>query len=299
MRPSPGDRPAGVTIAAGSSAGGARFVTPQPAEARRNAILNSLDPDQLGKLATNLEQVPLKLGDVLYEADGTVDVVYFPIVGVVSIVAELNDDQTVEAASVGHEGMVGLSAFLGAGAPSERALVQVAGHALRMTADTLHAATAAIDGPLHTALRRYTQAMLTQLARNAACNRVHSVRQRAARWLLMTADRMDSPSFDLTQEFLAQMLAVRRASVSDVAQSLAQEGCIAYTRGTITILNRARLQAHACDCYRVIAEATTPAARSFTTADTPSASPADPDLASASPRDADCGVRTGQHSDTR
>jgi len=235
-------------------------VAPQPAVARRNAILNSLNPEQLTELATTLEQVPLRLGDVLHEADGTVDAVYFPIVGVVSIIAELDDDHTVEAATVGHEGMVGLTAFLGAGAPTERARVQVPGHALRMTADTFQAATAAIDGPLHAPLRRYTQAMLTQLARNAACNRVHSVRQRAARWLLMTADRMDNPSFDLTQEFLAQMLAVRRASISDVAQDLAEDKCITYTRGTITILNRPRLQAHACDCYRVITEATKRAA---------------------------------------
>jgi CRP-like cAMP-binding protein len=249
-------------------------MAPQPALARRNAILNALDSNQLKKLTADLEQIPLNLGDVLYQPNGTVDTIYFPIVGVVSIVAELDDDQAVEAASIGHEGMVGLTAFLDAGAPTERALVQVAGHALCMTTDTFRAA-ATIDGPLYAPLRRYTQTMLTQLARNAACNRVHSVRQRAARWLLMTADRMDDLSFDLTQEFLAHMLAVRRASVSDVAQSLAEEDCITYTRGTITILDRARLQDHACDCYAVISQAAERAPRPLAAADTLSAVPAD------------------------
>jgi len=249
-------------------------MAPQPEIARRNAILNALNSDQLSELVTKLEQVPLNLGDVLYQPNGAVEAIYFPITGVVSIIAELDADMTVEAASIGHEGMVGLTTFLDAGAPTERALVQVPGQALRMTADSFRAA-ATTDGPLYAALRRYTQAMLTQLARNAACNRVHSVRQRAARWLLMTADRMNDLSFDLTQEFLAQMLAVRRASVSDVAQSLAEEDCITYSRGTITILDRARLQDHACDCYAAITQAAERAAQPLTTADTLSAVPAD------------------------
>jgi CRP-like cAMP-binding protein len=105
-------------------------------------------------------------------------------------------------------------------------------------------------------LRRSAQAVFTQVARNAACNRVHSVRQRAARWLLMTADRMDSPRFELTQHFLAQMLAVRRTSVSEVAQSLSRDGCITYSRGVITIVDRPRLESHACNCYQVIRRAT-------------------------------------------
>jgi CRP-like cAMP-binding protein len=250
-------------------------MAPQPATARRNGILGALDSEQLSELLAELEEVPLRLGDVLHQPDRAVDAVYFPLVGVVSIVAELDRDQTVEAATVGHEGMVGITAFLGAGAPTERALVQVAGEALCMTADIFTAAAAKVDGPLHAALRRYTQAMLSQLARNAACNRVHTVRQRAARWLLMTADRMDDLSFELTQEFLAQMLAVRRASVSDVAQTLAEDHCITYTRGTITILDRPRLQDHACDCYTVITQAAQRAVRPHAVAHSPSTVPAD------------------------
>jgi CRP-like cAMP-binding protein len=182
--------------------------------------------------------------------------VHFPTVGVVSIVAELDDGGLVEAATVGYEGMVGISVFLGAGAPTERAVVQVSGRALAMSTEDFRQQIEEVDGPLQVMLRRYTQALFTQLTRNAACNRAHSVRRRAARWLLMTADRMGGPSFELTQEFLAQMLSVRRASVSEVAQALAEDGCITYTRGNITILDRPRLQANACECYDVIRRAT-------------------------------------------
>jgi CRP-like cAMP-binding protein len=193
---------------------------------------------------------------VLHEPDDPIETLYFPLVGVVSVVADLGDDQIVEVATVGREGMVGISVFFGADAPTERSLVQVPGEALTMSAVDLRDHLADVDGPLTARLARVAQATFTQVARNAACNRVHTARRRAARWLLMTADRMDSPSFDLTQHFLAQMLAVRRTSVSEVAQSLAEDGCIAYTRGTITIVVRPRLLSHACNCYAVIRRAT-------------------------------------------
>jgi len=223
--------------------------------ARRNAVLDGLTDDELAVLLPDLEHVPLPLGLVLHEPGRPIDAVYFPLTGVVSVVADLGDDEVVEAATIGRDGMVGLSVFLGAAAPTERALVQVAGEALRMATGPFSKAVAAVDGPLTLRLRRYTQAMFTQLARNAACNRVHPVPQRAARWLLATADRMGSPTFDLTQEFLGQMLAVRRQSVSDAARALANEGCIAYTRGSVTILDRDKLAARACDCYDVIRRA--------------------------------------------
>jgi CRP-like cAMP-binding protein len=125
-----------------------------------------------------------------------------------------------------------------------------------MSAEDLREHIADVDGPLTDMLSRSVQALFTQVSRNAACNRVHTIRRRAARWLLSTADRMDSPSFELTQHFLAQMLAVRRTSVSQVAQSLAEDGCITYSRGLITILDRPRLLAHACNCYEAIRRAT-------------------------------------------
>jgi CRP-like cAMP-binding protein len=224
--------------------------------ARRNAVLDGLADDDVTTLLPHLMRVSLALGDVLHEAGQPVECVYFPVSGVVSVVADLGDDQVVETATIGREGIVGTSVFLGAVAPTERSLVQVAGQALQMDADAFRAAITDVDGPLTAMLRRSAQAMFTQVSRNAACNRVHTVRQRAARWLLTTADRMDAPTFDLTQHFLAQMLAVRRTSVGEVAQALADDGAISYTRGSINILDRERLRSSACNCYDVIREAT-------------------------------------------
>ena len=224
--------------------------------ARCNAVLDGLTDDDLATLLPDLTERALRLGDVLHEPGEPVEVVYFPTVGVVSVVADLGEDQVVETATVGREGIVGISVFLGAGAPAERSLVQVAGSALALSAEDLRTHIADVDGTLTAMLRRSAQALFTQVSRNAACNRVHTVRQRAARWLLMTADRMDAPSFELTQHFLAQMLAVRRTSVSEVARALADDGAITYTRGTITITDRERLCANSCDCYDVIRDAT-------------------------------------------
>jgi CRP-like cAMP-binding protein len=224
--------------------------------ARRNTVLAGLDEPALAALLPDLHDVPLPLGQVLHEPGDRIETVYFPVLGVVSVVADLGADQIVETATIGREGIVGISVVLGADAPTERSLVQVPGQALTMSIEDLGEHIAEAEGPLMARLRRSAQALFTQVARNAACNRVHSVRQRAARWLLMTADRMDSDSFTLTQHFLAQMLAVRRTSVSEVAQSLAEDGCITYTRGAITITDRARLEGHACNCYRAIRRAT-------------------------------------------
>ncbi len=227
-----------------------------PRTARGNTVLAGLDEPALAPLLADLDETPLPAGQVLHEPGQPIRTVYFPLLGVVSVLADLGEDQVVEAATIGREGMVGISLYLGADAPTERALVQVPGRALSMSAENLREHLADVDGPLTAMLRRSAQALFTQVARNAACNRVHIVRQRAARWLLTTADRMDSPSFELTQHFLAQMLAVRRTSVSEVAQSLAEDGCLTYTRGLITISDRPRLQSHACNCYEAIRRAT-------------------------------------------
>jgi len=231
-------------------------VAIDPSTARRNTVLAGLDQAALAPLLPDLHETPLPSGQVLHAPGEPIQAVHFPLVGVVSVLADLGENQTVEVATVGREGMVGISVFLGADTPTERALVQVPGRTLTMSVENLREHLADVEGPLTTRLRRVTQALFTQVARNAACNRVHTVRQRAARWLLMTADRMNDSSFELTQHFLAQMLAVRRTSVSEVAQSLAEDGCITYTRGTITITDRPRLQSHACTCYEAIRRAT-------------------------------------------
>jgi len=233
-----------------------------PSTARRNAVLAGVLDGHLSPLLTDLRLVPLIAGHTLHEPAEPIGTVYFPILGVVSVVADLGDDQVVETATIGREGMVGMSVFLGAGAPTERSLVQVPGHALALAAEAFLDHLAQHDGALTGMLRRSAHALFTQVSRNAACNRVHTVRERAARWLLATDDRMDHPTFELTQFFLAQMLAVRRTSVSEVARALAEDGCITYTRGTITILDRAALEARACSCYAVIRRATDDALRS-------------------------------------
>ena len=226
------------------------------AVARGNLLLNRLTEAELTLLLAEAGEVDLALSAVLYEPGALVEAVHFPLSGVVSIVTDLGNGDLVEAATVGHEGMSGISVFLGAGAPTERASVQVAGHAITLSADAFERAAAAVDGPLYATMRRYSQTLFTQLARNAGCNRVHTVRQRTARWLLTTADRMHSPTFQLTQHFLAQMLAVRRASVSKQAHDLAADGCITYLRGTLTILDRPRLESQTCACYQVVRDAT-------------------------------------------
>jgi CRP-like cAMP-binding protein len=224
--------------------------------ARRNAILDGLTDAQLADLLPHLKNVAIIRGQVLYEPGLAINALHFPTTGMVSLVQVLSPAAIVEIATVGKEGMAGLPVFFGTSTPSERAVVQISGRAMRISEPDFQRQIAVLDGPLQLMLRRYTQAMFTQLGRNAACNRVHRVRQRAARWLLMCADRMDAPTFDLTQEVLAQMLAVRRASVAEVAQSLADDGCISYTRGSITILDIERLHDNACECYDVITAAT-------------------------------------------
>ena len=231
--------------------------------ARGNELLNGLRDSDLTELLADAFEVELPLGTVLYQPGEPVATVHFPLDGVVSIVTDLGDE-VVEAATVGYEGMSGISVFLGAGMPTERAIVQVAGRAITLGADEFARAAAIVDGPFYAIMRRYAQVLFTQLARNAGCNRVHVVQQRAARWLLTTADRMHSPTFDITQEFLAQMLSVRRASVSRVARSLAHAGAIAYVRGTLTILDREQLESYTCDCYRVVRDATDVALSSAT-----------------------------------
>jgi len=224
-------------------------------------VLQGLSDAQLAALLPTMTEVPLLAGQILQEPGQRVEDVYFPLYGVISLLVPLGPVEVVEVATIGREGVLGMTVFLGGTAPTEHACVQVAGLALTMTAEAFAAEVHQLDGPLESRLRRYAQTLVTQLARNAACNRSHNVRQRAARWLLTTADRTDGLSFELTQQDLAQMLAVRRASVNEVAQALSHDGSITYTRGVVEILDRDRLQSHSCDCYLVLARATAAALR--------------------------------------
>lgn len=195
----------------------------------------------------------LKLGDILYNPEETIQYVYFVTEGVVSLLATLESGATVEAGVIGPEGMLGIPVVLGVTSTPNLALVQGNGTAMRMGADEIIKEFRK-GGLLRDLLLRFTQMLFTQVAQTAACNRLHTVDQRLARWLLMTHDRVRGDSFVLTQDFLSRMLGVRRAGVSVAASSLKQHGLIDYERGTVTITDRQGLEKFSCECYRLVTE---------------------------------------------
>jgi len=216
-----------------------------------NRLLAILPPDVLSRLQPHLEPVALAFRERLYAPNEPISQVYFPCGAVISMILPLEAGTVVEVATVGNEGMLGLPAFLGTGSIPGEAFCQIPGQALRLRAQTLRQQTAG-GGPLHDALLRYTQGLMNQISQSAACNRVHSIDERCARWLLMTHDRAGSDHFPLTQEFLAQMLGVRRAGVSAAASILQRAGFIRYSRGRMTIADRSGLESAACGCYRIV-----------------------------------------------
>ena len=216
-----------------------------------NQLLAALPKDEYRRLLPNLEPFPLVFGDVIYEPGDLIRHVYFPTGGIVSLLAAVEDRATLEVGMVGREGIVGLSTFMGVKTSSYRAVVQGAGAAMRMKA-TAFRTECDNGGSLPRLLRRYTHSRLTQTAQGAACNRFHPIDARLARWLLMTRDRMGTDVFQLTQEFLSNMLGVRREGVNKAAGALQKQHLISYCRGTLTILKRAALAAVACNCYRSI-----------------------------------------------
>jgi CRP-like cAMP-binding protein len=200
-----------------------------------------------------MEAVSLNFQQIIYAPNQSIDYVYFPNSGIISLVNITEDGRTIEAAMVGNEGMAGIPVFLGADRMPGQAISQVVGNALRMKADVFKYEVTP-DTSLYNLLLRYTQALLNQISQSVACNCLHSVERRCCRWLLMCHDRVRSDQFTLTQELLSQMLGVRRASVSEVAATLQKEGLIRYNRGKITIRDRLGLEATSCECYRVVKE---------------------------------------------
>jgi CRP-like cAMP-binding protein len=219
--------------------------------ARRNALLAALPRPELAKMVGRMERVELEVREKLFDANRPIRAVYFPIEGVCSVVAMVASGDPVEVATIGREGFVGLPLFLGADRTPAEAFAQVAGAALRMPAraflDRVNASP-----PLQDLLRRYTQAMFTFIAQGSACNRAHSIVERCARWLLLTHDRVGTDVFAITQEFLAQMLGVRRATVSEAAAAIQRQGAIEYRRGKIRIKDRKMLEALSCECYGIV-----------------------------------------------
>jgi CRP-like cAMP-binding protein len=191
------------------------------------------------------------LGDVLYESGSTLSHVYFPTTAIVSLLYVMENGASAEIAVAGNEGIIGISLFMGGESTPSRAVVQSAGHAVRMAAETLKEEFNR-SGPVLHLLLRYTQALLTQMAQTAVCNRHHSLHQQLCRWLLLSLDRLQGDELVMTQELIANMLGVRREGVTEGALKLQQAGIIRYARGHITVLDRAGLERCTCECYAVV-----------------------------------------------
>jgi CRP-like cAMP-binding protein len=216
-----------------------------------NRILNALTRAEYERLSVHLEPVNLSAGEVLCHPDQPITHVYFPNRGTVSLVSVFEDGKSVEVGMVGNEGMFGVCVFLGSISTPLEAVVQLPGDGLRMRASALKQEFNK-GGQLQDLLLRYTQAFITQVAQTAACNGTHPTEGRLVRWLLMCQDRAHSKDLNLTQEFIAQMLGMRRAGITEAAGQLKASGLIEYSRGHITILDREGLEAMSCECYQIV-----------------------------------------------
>ncbi|MGH7127146.1 MAG: Crp/Fnr family transcriptional regulator [Planctomycetaceae bacterium] len=213
-----------------------------------NRLLSALTAEDRGSLAGALEAIALKQGHVLYEPNEPIRYIYFPTDGVVSQTIVMRSGRMVETATVGNEGMLGLPVLLGAKAGRQRVVVQIPGNAVRIEADVFRQAVER-SPELRRLFQRFALTVLEQFAQSTACNQLHSAHQRMCRWLLQCHDRMEGDTFPLTQRFLAIMLGVRRATVTEIAGRLQNDGIIRYHRGVITVLDRGRLETESCECY--------------------------------------------------
>jgi CRP-like cAMP-binding protein len=216
-----------------------------------NGLLSRLSQGEHRRLFSNLQSVPLAFEQVLYEARGPIEYAYFPVSGVLSFIILMEDGSGIEVATIGNEGMLGLPAFVEAGTSPHRVLVQAAGNGFRIGAQLL-LEEAAQSEHLRRLLVLYQSVFMTQISQSVACNGLHPVVKRCCRWLLMTHDRLESDELPLTHEFLAMMLGVRRASVTEVLQQLQQLGLISNGRAKVMIVNRQGLEAASCQCYQSV-----------------------------------------------
>jgi len=217
----------------------------------QNHLLAALPAVDFERLAGYLELVSLPLGAMLYEPGGQLQYAYFPTTAIVSLHYVMESGASAESAGVGNEGVVGISLFMGGDTTPSSAVVQTAGDAYRLGRRLLKQEFDR-TGPLQLLLLRYTQALMTEMAQTAACNRHHSVEQQLCRWLLLTLDRLPGKELVMTHELVASMLGVRRESITEVAGDLQRAGCIRYRRGHISVLDRAGLETRACECYNVV-----------------------------------------------
>jgi CRP-like cAMP-binding protein len=218
---------------------------------QRNQLLAALSAEECSRIHPHLKLVPLPLGEVLYEPDDVLRHVYFPLDSIVSLLYVMEDGASAEISVVGNEGVIGIALFMGGETTPSRAIVQSAGHAYRLPAPLLKEEFHR-GGELQLLLLRYTQALITQMAQTAVCNRHHSVDQQLCRWLLLSLDRLDGVVLTMTQELIANMLGVRREGVTKAAGKLQKLKAIRYARGKITVVNRPKLEALCCECYAVV-----------------------------------------------
>ncbi|MET0984234.1 MAG: Crp/Fnr family transcriptional regulator [Steroidobacteraceae bacterium] len=218
---------------------------------RQNHLLAALPAADLERLRPNLKLVHLRLGEALYESGTRQRSVYFPSTAIVSLLYMMADGASAEIAVVGNEGIVGVSLFMGGETTTSRAVTQSAGYAYRLSGKVLKEEFTRA-GVLQQLLLRYTQALLTQMAQTAVCNRHHSVDQQLCRWLLLSLDRLMGNELVMTQELIANMLGVRREGVTESAGNLQNAGLIKYSRGRIKVLDRPGLEARTCECYAVV-----------------------------------------------
>jgi CRP-like cAMP-binding protein len=216
-----------------------------------NRLLAALPKKDFEALERHFEEVPLVFEEILYQPRVLISDVYFPNSGYVSLLAAANERSTLEVGLVGKEGLLGLAVFMGVNTSQNRAVVQGVGSAMKMKA-TAFRKECSNGGALPRLLQRYSHSLLTQITQSAVCNQFHSVDARLARWLLMTHDRMGVDEFALTQEFLSNMLGVRREGVSRAAGDLQKRKLIQYSRGNVKILDRPGLEATSCGCYEII-----------------------------------------------
>ena len=222
-----------------------------PENPRQNHLLAALPAADYERLLPNLQLVTMSLGLVVYESGGTLGYVYFPTNSIVSLLYVMQDGASAEIAVTGYEGLVGIALFMGGETTPSRAVVQSAGSAYRLKAGFLKKEFD-IGGALQHLALRYTQALNTQMAQTAVCNRHHSVEQQLCRWLLLSLDRLPTNELIMTQELIANMLGVRREGVTEAAGRLQKAGLIEYSRGHIVVLDRRKLESRVCECYAVV-----------------------------------------------
>jgi CRP-like cAMP-binding protein len=222
-----------------------------PHTPKHNHLLDALPDQDYARLLPDLELFSMPLGWAVYESGDNLSHLYFPTTSIVSLLYVMESGASAEIAITGNEGLVGISLFMGGESTPSRAVVQSAGHAYRLKASILKKEFA-LGGTLQYLALRYTQALITQMAQTAVCNRHHSVDQQLCRWLLLSLDRMDTDQLEMTQGLIADMLGVRREGVTEAAGHLQKAGLIQYRRGHIRILDRPKLEMRVCECYAVV-----------------------------------------------